>query len=158
MPQYSSTVNATSNATAGTEDTFQELSGGNQRIKKVVVRLGNGASTAGVDNDWKVRLVRKTVAGTGGVAGTNVRADQLDRTSGATNTIKTDGTVFNAGTIGDIIDTQVKNGRETYLFIARDQYDYIGLHPTLASGGMFAIMISSAVASQPFQVTVFWEE
>lgn len=158
MPQYSSTVNATSNATLNTEDTFQELSGANIKIKKIVARLGDGTGTAGVDNDWRIRIVRKTAAGATGIAGTSVRNDQVDRISAVTNTIKNGTTAFSTATLGDIIDTQIKNGRETYLFIARDQYDFIGVHPTLVSGGMFAILIQSSVASQKFQVTTFWEE
>jgi hypothetical protein len=158
MPQYSSTVNATSNSSANTEDTFQELSAANVKIKKIVVRLGDGTGTAGVDNDWRVRIVRKTAGGATGTSGTSVRNDQVDRTSAATNTIKNGTSAFTTATLGDIVDAQVKNGRETYLFIARDQYDYIGVHPTLGSGGMFAILIKSAVASQTFQVTTFWEE
>jgi len=158
MPQYSVTTNQTSNATLNTEDTFVELSVGNLRIKKVVVRLGDGQGTVGADNDWKVRLVRKTAGGATGTGGTAVRNDQIDRTSAATVTVKNTTSTFTTATLGDIIDAQIKNGRETYLFIARDQYDYIGLHPTLGSGGMFAVLITSAVASQKFQVSVFWEE
>ena len=158
MPQYSTTVNATTNSTINTEDTWVEISGGNQRIKKIVARLGSGTETAGVDNNWRVRVVRKTAGGATGTAGTAVRNDQIDRTSAATVTWKNGTNAFSTATLGDIVDTQVKNGRETYLFIARDQYDYIGLHPTLASGGMFAVLIQSAVASQTLQLTVFWEE
>lgn len=158
MPQYSTTVNATSNGTINTEDTFVELSVGNLRIKKIVARLGDGTGTAGVDNDWRIRIVRKTAGGATGTGGTSVRNDQVDRVSGVTNNVKNGTNAFTTATLGDIIDTQIKNGRETYLFIARDQYDYIGVHPTLGSGGMFAILIQSAVASQKFQVTTFWEE
>lgn len=158
MPQYSCTVNATSNTSINTEDSFLELSVNQPKIKKVRVRLGDGTATAGVDNDWRVRLARKTVAGSGGVAGTNVNWKILDRTSGATTTIKTGTTAFSVGTVQGTLDTVVKNGRETYEYIAVDKEDYIEVHPTLGSGGMFSVLIQSGVASQKFNVTVWWEE
>ena len=158
MPEYSVTVNATSNATPNTEDTFVELSVNPIKVKRIRVRLGDGTGTAGVDNDYRVRVVRKTAAGVGGTAGTAVRMKQSDRSSGVTATVKNGTSTFSTATLGDIIDAAVKNGRETYEWIARDEIDYIEVHPTLGSGGMFAILIQSPIASQKFQVSVFYEE
>lgn len=160
MAKHTVTVNATSNASANTEDTFVELSFTNVvvKIKAVRIRLGDGQQTAGVDNNWRARLVRKTAAGTGGAAGTAVRKQQAARASGATVTVKNGTTAFTTATLGDIIDAIIKNGRETLEWIAKDEEDAIHVHPTLASGGMFAVLIRSAVASQVFQVTVEWEE
>ena len=158
MTKYSSTVNATSNTSINTEDTFVEISVNNPKIYGVKVRLGDGTATAGVDNDYRVRVVRKTAGGATGTGGTAVRLDQVDQTTGATVTVKNGTAAFTTATLGDIIDTVVKNGRETYDFFYSNAIDYIRVHPTLASGGMFAVLIQSAVASQKFQVTVFWEE
>jgi len=158
MTHYSTTVNATSNTTINTEDTFVEISVNHPKIVGVRVRLGDGTATAGVDNDWRVRLVRKTAGGATGTAGTAVRLDQVDQTTGATVTVKNGTSAFTTATLGDIIDAVVLNGRETYTFIAIDPAKYIRVHPTLGSGGMFAVLIQSSVVSQKFQVTVFWEE
>lgn len=158
MTRYSATANATSNTSVNTEDTFIEISVNNPRIYMVRVRLGDGTATAGVDNDWKVRLVRKTAGGATGTGGTAVRIDQVDQTSGATVTVKNGTSAFTTATLGDIIDTAIKNGRETFEWVARDDASFIRVHPTLGSGGMFAVLIQSSVVSQKFQVTVYWEE
>ena len=158
MPTYTTTVNATSNSTINTEDTFVELSVNPLKIKRIRARLGDGTGTAGVDNDWRIRVVRKTAGGATGTAGVAVRAKQSDRTSGATATIKNGVAAFTTATLGDIYDAVIKNGRETYEWVSRDEQEYIEVHPTLASGGMFAVLIQSAVASQKFQVTCVWEE
>jgi len=158
MARHTVTVNATSNSVADTEDTFVELSVAQPKIKLVRVRLGDGTAAAGVDNDYRVRLVRKTAGGATGVAGTEVRKQQSDRVSGVTSTIKNGTANFTTATLGDIIDAVVKNGRETFEWIAKDEFDAIEVHPTLSSGGMFAVLIQSAVVSQTFQVTVEWDE
>lgn len=161
MPEYAMQVSATSNSTINTEDTFVEISESTValKIKKVRVRLGAGTETAGVDNNYRVRLVRKTaVSGVTPIAGTGVRMKQSDRATAATLSIKNTTVAFTTVTLGDLIDTVVKNGRETYEYIARDEIDYIETHPTTGSGGIFAVLIQSAVASQVFQVTVWWEE
>lgn len=163
MVEYSVTYNTgVSNATLNTEDTFLELSGTVVYIKRVRARLmGTSATvlaTAGLDNDWKIRLVRKTAGGATGTAGTAVRMNQQSRTSGATVTIKNTTTAFTTATLGDIVDSAVVNGRAIYEWVARDDDDMIITHPTLASGGMFAILITSAVASQVFDISCFWDE
>lgn len=154
------TVNATSNGTINTEDTFVELALSNVaiRVKLVRVRLGDGTATAGLDNDYRVRLVRKTAAGTGGTGGTEVRKQQAADTPDVVATVKNGATNFTTATLGDIVDTVVKNGRETFEWIAKDEDDAIITHPTTASGNIFAVLIQSAVVSQTFQVTVEWDE
>jgi hypothetical protein len=158
--EYSVTFNATSNGTINTQDTFIELSGVVVNVKRVRVRLGDGTATAGVDNDWRVDLVRKSAAGTAtsGSTPTPVRMRITGRTSGATVTTKNGANGFTTPTVLETVDTVIVNGRAIYEWVARDETDYITTHPTLASGGMFAVLIQSAVASQKFQVSVFWEE
>lgn len=159
MPTYTTTINATSNGTINTEDTFVECSVNPLKIKRIRARLGDGTETAGVDNNYRVRVVRKTASGVGTTSvGTAVRAKQSDRVTGATVTWKNTTNNFTTATLGDIYDSVVKNGRETYEWVARDETEYVEVHPTLASGGMFAVLIQSAVASQKFNVTVVWEE
>jgi len=161
MSRHIVDVNATSNGTINTEDTFVELllSGTAIKIKRVQVRLGGGTlATAGVDNDYEVRLVRKTAAGSGGVAATEVRKNQAMPVGTVAAIVKTGTTNFTTVTLGDLIEDVVKNGRETYEWIAKDEEDTIVTHPTTGSGGIFAVIISSAVVSQRFQVAVEWEE
>jgi len=162
MSRHIVDVNATSNGTINTEDSFIELllSGMAIRIKRVSVRLGGGATlaTAGVDNDFEVRLVRKTAAGTGGVAATEVRKDQSAAVGTVVATVKTGTTAFTTATLGDLIEDVVKNGRETYEWIAKDEDDAIVTAPVTGTGGIFSVIISSAVVSQLFQVSVEWDE
>lgn len=161
MSRHIVDVNAITNSVVDTEDTFVELllSGMAIRIKRVAVRLGGAAlDTAGVDNDFEIRLVRKTAAGTGGVAATEVRKDQSAAVGTVAATVKTGSTNFTTATLGDLIEDVVKNGRETYEWIAKDEDDAIVTHPTTGSGGIFAVIISSAVVSQDCQVSVEWDE
>jgi hypothetical protein len=158
MVEYSVGVNATSNTTINTEDTFVELSAVIIKVKRVEVRLGDGTGTVGLDNDFRVRLVRKTAGGATGTSGTAVRIKQEDRTSGATVTVKNGVTAFTTATLGDIIYTQTVNGRALFQWMPRDEDEIIQTHSTLGSGGMFAVLIQSAVVSQKFQVNVLWAE
>jgi hypothetical protein len=158
MAEYSVTVNATSNGTVNTEDTFVELSGLVVGILRVEARLGDGTATAGLDNDWRIRLVRKTAGGATGTGGTAVRFDQEGRTSGATVTVKNTTSAFTTATLGDVIYTQVCNGRALFQWMPRSDDEIIRTHVTLGSGGMFAVLIQSSVVSQKFQVNVLWSE
>ena len=157
LPEYSVTVNATSNSSANTEDTFVELSVGTLNVKRVRVRFGDG-TLAEADTQFRVRLVRKTAGGATGTAGTAVRMHQMDRTSGATVTVKNGTAAFSTATLGDIVDTIVCNHRAIFEWVARDDDDMIQTHITLGSGGMFAVLLQSATVSEKFQVTVNWEE
>src|SRR6266496_5607723 len=94
-----------SNTVINTEDTFLELSAVVLKVKRVSVRMITSATvldTAGKDNDFRVRLVRKTAGGATGTAGTAVRTNQMGRTSGATVTIKNTTSAFSTATLGDI--------------------------------------------------------
>jgi hypothetical protein len=162
MGEYSYTFNATSDGTPNTQDTLVELSlsSGTVHVKRVRVRLGDGTATAGLDNDWRVDLVRKSVAGsaTSGLTPTGVRMRVTGRTSGATITAKNGANAFTVGTVLETIDTAIVNGRAIFEWVARDETDYITTHPTLASGGIFSVLIQSPIASQKFQTSLFWEE
>jgi len=160
MARYSVTVNATSNTTINTEDTFVELelSGAAYKVKRVRVKLGDGEATAGVDNDYRVRLVSKSVVGTGDTTATEVERHLAGTAPTIVASVKNGTTAFTVGTVLDVFDQIVKNGRETYDWIAVDENDTIILHPTTASGNIFGVLVQSAVVSQKFQVTVEWEE
>ena len=162
MSRYTVTVNATSNIIPNTEDTFVEIYLPNTivRIKRVSVRLGGGPNlaVAGVDNDYQVRLVRKTQRGTGGVSAEEVRKQKSNVVSQTFSIVKEGPIAFSTVTLGDIIDVAIKNGRETFEWIATDDDDTIATYPLTALGNIFAVLIKSAVTLQQFQVTVEWEE
>lgn len=160
MARYSVTVNATSETIVNTEDIFVELalSTVSYKVKRVRVRLGDGTATAGVDNDYRVRLLSMQTAGSGGTTATEVARHTGGDAADVVATVKNGTTDFDLGTENNTFDQVVKNGRETYEWIAFDENDTIILHPTTASGNIFAVVIQSAVVSQKFQVTVEWEE
>ncbi len=158
MGEFAVTVNATSNSSANTADTFVELSGVLLGIKRIRVRLGDGTATAGVDNDFVINIVRKTAGGATGTAGTIVRMNIMGGAPAATCNVKNTTSAFTTATTQAIIDTAVVNGRAIYEWVARDEDDIIRNHITLGSGGMLGITIASSVVSQKFQVTVYYVE
>lgn len=159
MPsEFSATVNATSNGTVNTQDTFIELSGVILGVKRIRARLGDGTATAGLDNDWRIDIVRKTAGGATGTSGTAVKLNVMGAASGATVTVKNGTSAFTTATIQNTIDTAVVNGRAIFEWVARDEDDFVRNHITLGSGGMIGILIQSAVVSQKFQVTAYWVE
>lgn len=153
MPLYSSTVSATSNATANTDDTFVEIAaaaGSQLRINRVRVSIATAAS----DTTGQVRLVRKSAAGSGGVAGTIVKIDSNTRASSASSTVKSGTTAFSAGTITDTVEAQQVNGRAIWEFIPRDDTEEI----VVAGSGIFGVIIQNSSASIVHRVTVWWED
>jgi hypothetical protein len=158
LGDYTVTVNATSNGTVNTQDTFLELSGVLLGLKRIRVRLGDGTATAGLDNDWRVDIVRKTAGGATGTSGTAINTRKMGRTSGATVTVKNGTSAFSTATLQETIDTSIVNGRAIYEYVARDESEMITNHTTLGSGGMLAILIQSSVVSQKFQVSCYWTE
>lgn len=158
MGEYAVTVNATSNSSTNTADTFVELSGVILGIKRIRARLGDGTATAGVDNDWLLSIVRKTAGGATGTGGTAVRMNKMGAAAGATVTVKNGTSAFTTATIDQTIDTAVVNGRAIFEWVARDEDDIYRNHITLGSGGMLGVTIASPVASQKFQVTVYYVE
>lgn len=157
MPRYITTVNATSNSSPNTNDIFFEVSAGRCRISLIRVRLGDGTATAGLDNDYLVTLEHETSSTAGTSATPNVYPlDQVERQEALTYKVKSGATALALGGGTNIIlDKIVKNGRETFEYVARDEDSMFG---TLASSTCFAVLIASPVASQKFQVTVITDE
>ena len=155
MTEYVLEVNATSNTTINTEDTFIEINGF-IKVKKVIVRLGAGTEAAGVDNNYRVRIVNKTTLGATGTAGTEVpRGAADDRAAGIAALVKNGTTAFTVGVIGDVLEQAVRNGRETYIWEPPEGYRTANL---LADGQCFGVLIQNPVVSVTFQVTVVYEE
>jgi len=156
MPEYVVEVNATSNGTLNTEDTFVEIDGFH-KVRKVIVRLGDGTESAGVDNNYRVRIVTKTVLGSGITAGgtENPHKHGDDRAAGIVTAVKSGTNNFSLGTLGRVLEQAVRNGRETYIWEPPEGYTTTR---DLADGRAFGVMVQNEQVSIPFQVTVIYEE
>lgn len=157
MAQYTTNVQATSNSSTNTEDLFLELKAAAStviKIKRVRVGFSDGTDTAGVDNHFRVKLVRYTST-TGGTT-TTPGVDRIPRnanlsTATATSKGKSGTTACALGTGSvTIVDLVSVNGRALYEWLARDDDDMI----VTTVAGLFTVAIQSAVVSQKFTVTV----
>jgi hypothetical protein len=153
MAQYSIVCVATSNTTINTDDGFIEIDAPAStciKIKRVRVCWGDGTAAAGVDNMFRVKLMRWTTgSATAGTAFTPVRRNGTAVTALSTVKIKATTTAFALGGTTEIVDQISLNGRAVFEWIARDDDDMI----VTKLGEYFAVVISSAVASQLFTIT-----
>ncbi len=158
MGEYSANVQATTNTSTNTSDTFIEIKAAastTYRVKRVRVTYGDGTQTAGVDNVLKIMLYRWTTASAGsGTSFTPIKKDPLSPASGATCVIKNGTTALALGSTTEICDVISPNGRAAFEWVARDEDDYW----RLVSGACFAIVIASPVASQKVACTLEWVE
>jgi len=155
MPEYVVEVNATSNGTINTEDTFVEINGFH-KVKKVTVRQGDGTETVGLDNNYRVRVITKTVVGATGVAGTeNPREHGDDRAAGIAALVKNGTSAFTVGTVGRVLEQAVRNAREHFTW--EPENGYVTTRD-LADGRCLGVIIQCPVVSKTFQVTVVYEE
>jgi hypothetical protein len=154
LAQYSIVCVATSNTTVNTDDGFVELKAPaaiTVKVKRVRIGWGDGTATAGVDNMFRVKLMRWTTGSvTAGSAFTPVKRNATSVVAISTVKIKATTTAFALGTTTEIVDQIPINGRAIYEWIARDDDDMIVTKP----GEYFAVVIASAVVSQAFTVTV----
>lgn len=155
MPEYTIDVNATSNTSVNTEDTFVEIDGFH-KVKKVEVRLGDGTDTVGLDNNYKVRVITKSVLGATGTGATEVQSKNADdRAAGIAALVKNGTTAFSVGTVADVLKVGVRNARETFIWEPDDGYNTT---KDLADGRALGVLIQNPVVSTKFQVTVTYEE
>lgn len=155
MAQYTTNVQATSNATLNTEDVFVELkapAGVTIKVKRVRVGYSDGTATIGVDNYFRVKLARWDTT-TGGSATTFTPVPRNANFTAATATckIKTTTTALALGTTNIVVvDLISVNGRALYEWLARDDDDMIVVKPA----SLFSVVLQSGVASQKFTVSV----
>lgn len=159
MAQYTTNVQATSNATLNTADVFVELkppAGVTIKIKRVRVGYSDGTATAGVDNYFVVKIYRwdTTTGGTTSAFTPVLRNANLPISvlpaSGSCK-VKSGTTACALGTTNVTIVDQISiNGRALYEWLARDDDDMIVVKPA----SCFAVVIASGVASQKFTVSV----
>ena len=156
MGQFKSVVQATSNTTINTEDLFVELKAPAAvtiKIKRVRVGFSDGTATAGVDNHFRIKMVRYTTSTAGTTAAFTpvpINANGPVAATGAVK-IKSGATACVLGTTAVVVvDLISVNGRALYEWLARDDDDMIVTLP----GQCFCVALQSAVASQLFTVTV----
>jgi hypothetical protein len=153
MAQYSAEVQATSNATANTEDTFIELKAASSTsllIKRVRVSIFTPSS----DTTTTVRLLRNSGAGSGGTSYTPLKKRQLSPSSTATCNVKNGTSAFSVGSNTDCPDRVNVNGRAIWEWIPRGNEEFT----ETASGAYFAVGIACSSASIKHDVTAEWEE
>jgi hypothetical protein len=159
MGQYGCNVQATSNTSTNTDDTFVELnatSGLQFRVKRVRVGYSDGTATAGVDNHYRIKLYRwdTTTAGSSS-SFTAIKRNANQAAATTTCKIKNGTTALALGTTNvEIVDTICPNGRALYEWLARDEEDMIVVKPA----SFFGVVIASSVVSQKFSVSVDWLE
>lgn len=157
--QYTANVQATSNTSTNTDDVFIELnstSGLIIKVKRVRVGYSDGTATAGVDNHFRIKLMRwDTTTGGSSTSFTAIKRNANQGAASTTVKIKNGTTALALGTTNvETLDIISPNGRALYEWLARDDDDMIVVKPA----SFFAVVIASAVVSQKFTVTVDWIE
>lgn len=154
MGQFTSLVNATSNSTINTEDTFIELlppSAQSLLLKRIRVSFPH---TTVADVPCEIRVTRNSAGGATGTSGTITKRRPSGPAAEATSTIKNGTTAFTVGTVVDTVLRATVNTRGVFEWVARDERDVIesGLNQRVA------ITIKVNVASQVIDVECDWEE
>lgn len=124
MAQYYTTVNATSNGTANTEDTFIELLPP-ANVVLLLKRVRISFTPTPVDNTVRVRIKRVSAAGATGTAGTVVKKRPTAPAAVSTSTVKNGTSVFTVGTLVDTVLDAGVNTRGVFEWVSRDEDDYI---------------------------------
>lgn len=155
MVYFSVFVRATTNSSAATEDTFIDIdAAANQVLKLVRVRVS--CQTAALDNQYRIKIARKSAIGSGSVAATEVALDPNNPAAAqGVATIKTGTTAYGAGTITDTIDDAINfNSRGVWEWVARDEKEKICTTP----GGIIGINLFNSAVSIASAVYAVWEE
>lgn len=156
MAAYKAVVQATSNSTAGTDDTWIEIlppAGVELVLKRL--RIGNADTTVADQWCW-VRVYRTTTAGSSGFPYTPVKMRPEAPASVCSVVIKLTNNAFTVGTIatGGIMDRTVFNTRGMYDWTARDADDF----RVSGTNQRIAIVIAVNAASHDLCVEATWVE
>jgi hypothetical protein len=125
MPNYTVTVNGTSNGVAGTEDGFIEIlaaAGSALRVKRISISMQTAASDARIT----ANIRRTSTAGATGTAYTPLRREPAMRASSASAVVKNGAAALTVGTLTDFIGAVNVNGRATYEWIPRNYMEVLG--------------------------------
>jgi hypothetical protein len=153
LGQYLAEVQATTNSSANTEDTFIELKAA-ASTSLLIKRVRVSVNTAASDDVFTVRLLRNSAAGSGGGAYTPLKKRQLAPASTVTCNVKQTTSAFSVGSNTDVPDRVNVNGRAIWEWIPRGSEEFI----ETASAAYFAVGIACSAASKKVDVTVEWEE
>jgi hypothetical protein len=153
MAQYICTVQATTNTSINTEDTFMDLEAPASFAFKVK-RIRVSHNTAASDSNTRIKIFRKTAIGAGSVGGTEVKKNPLSATPQVVATVKNGTSTYAVGTTTDLIDEVQVNGRGIWEWVARDDDDMI--IPT--AGDFIGVNILNNTASIIVKVTMEWIE
>ncbi len=125
MAQYTVQVNATSNSTINTEDTWIEIfPPANVSVILKRVRVSFPHTTVS-DVPARIRVTRSSAAGATGTAFTPVRRRPAAPASVSTVNIKNGTAAFTVGTLVEIMLDSAVNSRGIFEWVARDEDDYI---------------------------------
>ena len=152
--QYTAVVNATSNTSAATDDTFIEIfppSGVAVQLKRIRVSV---AHLTALDLYIRVKVNRASAAGATGTAYTPKKRRPGGPASVATCNVKNGTTAFTQGTVVDTMIDVVFNGRGLFEWVARDDNDFI----TSGVNERLAVVCRSGTASTILNVEADWEE
>lgn len=134
MAQYTCLVNATSNGTGNTEDTWIEIfppANVSVILKRVRVSFPH---TTVLDVPARVRINRASAAGATGTAFTPIRRRPAAPASVSTVNIKNGTNAFSVGTVVETALDAAVNTRGVFEFVSRDENDHIqsGINQRLA--------------------------
>jgi hypothetical protein len=153
LAQYNALVNATSNASANTEDTFIELLPPSN-VAIILKRVRVSLTGTPADNNTRVRVKRVSAAGATGTSGTAIRTRPAAPATVSTVTVKNGTTAFSVGTLVETVLDSAVNQRGIFEWVARDEDDYI----TSGINQRLAITVSSSAVSIVHTVECSWEE
>lgn len=125
MAQYQVLVNATSNATANTEETYIEiLPPANVSVILTALRLSLPHTTV-LDVPCEIRVLRTSTGGATGTSFTPTKTRVASPASVSTVVVKNGTNAFTVGTIVDQLRRIAFNSRGVIEWVARDEYDKI---------------------------------
>lgn len=156
MPQYTTLIQATTNATINIEDALLELlaaAASAIRIKRITASLNSASSDARLT----VNVRRTSTAGAGGVAiaaAAFVKRDSQMRATSVTGVAKTGATAFSVGTVTDTPHQDNFNGRGTFLWVPRNYMEEM----IVIGGQRLVIGVQSSIASQVMNIAVEFED
>lgn len=125
MGQYNVLVNATSNATLNTEETYIEiLPPANVSVILTAVRLSFPHTTV-QDVPAEIRILRTSTGGATGTSFTPTKTRVASPASVSTVVVKNGTSAFTVGTVVDQMRRITTNTRGILEWVARDEYDKI---------------------------------
>jgi hypothetical protein len=153
VAQYIVEVQATSNSSANTEDTFVEVDGATGKgffLKRIRV----SCNTPNSDVDITPRVVSLSTTGAGGTTFTAVPKRPIAPAAVSTAKVKSGTTAYPVGTVTNTYDQVNVNGRAIWEWIPRGNEEYIDSGTT----GLLAVVAKVSSASIVLNVTVEFEE